>query len=177
MLEAAKKHNVNFMTIKLSQELKKQLPAWFQIEADHWAINNKPAKCLLQKHRVRTIADLMKISARIRENTNQPGHRPTNYCNCPACVEDHRKDCTHPHDCAKEALARINKTTPKLNPLHIGNRPDNLSLTKRRKEQNQTAKKENGSITFDPSITTKEDLSECFRVFTDPQRKTRHPAQ
>ena len=177
MLEAAKKHNVNFMTIKLSQELKKQLPAWFQIEADHWAINNKPAKCLLQKHRVRTIADLMKISARIRENTNQPGHRPTNYCNCPACVEDHRKDCTHPHDCAKEALARINKTTPKLNPLHIGNRPDNLSLTKRRKEQNQTAKKENGSITFDPSITTKDDLSECFRVFTDPQRKTRHPAQ
>jgi hypothetical protein len=30
---------------------------------------------------------------------------------------------------------------------------------------------------FDPPITTKDDLSECFRVFIDPQRSTRNPAQ
>lgn len=32
-------------------------------------------------------------------------------------------------------------------------------------------------MVFDPTITTKDDLSECFRVFTDPQRLTRLPAQ
>jgi hypothetical protein len=177
MLDAAKKHNANFMTIRLSQELKQKLPAWFQVGAEHWAINNKAAKCLLHKHKARTIADLMKTSARLRENATLQAHRPTNYCNCQACNEDHRKDCTHPHDCAKEALARINSTIPKQNPLHTDNGLDNLSLMKRRKERNQRAKEENDAITFDPSITTKEDLSECFRVFTDPQRQSRNPAQ
>jgi ribonuclease HI len=177
MLKAAKNQNVNFMTIRLSQQLKQELPAWFQVGADHWAINNRSAKCLLNKHKAKTIADLMKVSARIRDNTNPLVHRPTNYCNCPACADDQRKDCTHSHDCATEALARINRTLPKLNPLGPGIRHDNLSLTNRRKNQNRKAREENGKITFDPSITTKDDISECFRVFTDPQRSTRHPAQ
>ncbi|KAF8490098.1 hypothetical protein F5888DRAFT_1743222 [Russula emetica] len=33
MLKAARHHNVNFMTIRLSQGLKQKLPAWFQIGA------------------------------------------------------------------------------------------------------------------------------------------------
>ena len=177
MLKTAKKYNANFMTIRLSQKLKQQLPAWFQIEADHWAINNRAAKCLLQKHKAKTITDLMKISARIRENAAPQAHRPTNYCNCQACTKDHKRDCIHSHDCAKEALARINKMIPKLNPLYPENRPDNLTLTKRRKEQNKKAKEENGAIIFDPSVTTKDDLSECFRVFTEPQRTSKNPAQ
>ena len=177
MLKAAKDHNVNFMTIKLSPELKQQLPAWFQIGTDHWGINNKSARCLLNKHKARTIADLMKTSARIRENTNPPTHRPTNYCRCQACTNDNEKECTHPHDCATEALARIKKTLPKHNPLDPRDGRDNLSLTKRRKDQNKRAREVNGTIIFDPSITTKDDLSECFRVFTDPQRTTRNPAQ
>ncbi|KAF8488198.1 hypothetical protein F5888DRAFT_1623340, partial [Russula emetica] len=69
MLKAAKHNNVNFMTIRLSQGLKQKLPAWFQIGADHWAINNKSAKCLLHKHEAKTIADLLKVSARIRDTT------------------------------------------------------------------------------------------------------------
>src|SRR6266849_10691037 len=177
MLKAARDHNANFSTIRLSQELKQQLPAWFQTGADHWAINTRSAKCLLHKHKVKTIADLMKASARIRDNASHPNHRPTNYCNCPTCADDQRKDCVHPHDCATEALERINKTLPKWNPLGPGIRHDNLSLTNRRKEQNKRAREENGKIIFDPSITTKEDLSECFRVFTNPQRTTKLSAQ
>ncbi|KAN0107309.1 hypothetical protein V8E52_010245, partial [Russula decolorans] len=146
MLKAAKNQNVNFMTIRLSQQLKQELPAWFQVGADHWAINNRSAKCLLNKHKAKTIADLMKVSARIRDNTNPLVHRPTNYCNCPACADDQRKDCTHSHDCATEALARINRTLPKLNPLGPGIRHDNLSLTNRRKNQNRKAREENGKI-------------------------------
>jgi len=177
MMKIARDHNVNFATLRLSQELKQRLPAWFQKGANHWPINNRAAKCLLRKHKVKTIADLMKTAARIRDNTRHPNHRPTNYCNCPACEEDHRKDCTHPHDCATEALARIHATTPKTNPLHPGDGHDNLSLTKRRKEQNRKAKEENGTITFDPTMTSKNDIAECFRAFTNPQRPTTRPAQ
>jgi hypothetical protein len=139
MLKAAKTHNINFMTIRLSQELKNELLAWFQIGADHWAINNKSAKCLLHKHQAKTIADLMKVAARLRNNTAPQAHRPINYYNCPLCGADQRKNCTHPYDCATEALARINKTLPKMNPMGPGTRHDNLSLTKRRKDQNQKA--------------------------------------
>jgi hypothetical protein len=63
MLKAAKKHNANFMTIRLSQGLKQMLPVWFQIGADHAVINNRSARCLLNKHKAKTIADLMKVSA------------------------------------------------------------------------------------------------------------------
>jgi hypothetical protein len=32
-------------------------------------------------------------------------------------------------------------------------------------------------ILFDPSITSKEDLSECFRIFTDPSHILNTPAK
>lgn len=83
----------------------------------------------------------------------------------------------YPHDCATKALARIHATTPKTNPLYSGEGHDNLLLTKRRKEQNRIAKEENGTITFDPTITSKDDITECFRVFTNPQRLSTRPAQ
>lgn len=64
-----------------------------------------------------------------------------------------------------------------MNPLYQGNGHDNLSLTKRRKDQNRKAIEEEGTITFDPTITSKNDITECFRIFTDPQRSSRYPAQ
>ena len=110
----------------------------------------------------------MKTTARIRDNIGHPNHHPTNYCNCPACKEDYEKDCTHPHDCATEAMARIHTTTPKTNPLYPDGGHNNLSLIKRRKEQNRKAKEENRKIPFDPTMISKSDIAECFRVFTNP---------
>ena len=175
MLRAARDHNANFASIKLTPSMKQNLPAWFQIGARHWPINNKAAKCLLTKHQIKTIVGLLKASAKIRNNVDN-NHRPTNFCHCRSCTEDHRKGCVHPYDCAQEALARIQSMTPKMNPLHPGN-TDNLSLTRRRKEQNRRAKEVNGTLTFNPSLTSKDDISECFRVFADPQKHSKHPAE
>ena len=72
---------------------------------------------------------------------------------------------------------RIHKIYPKLNPLRLGDPHDNLSLTRHRKAQNQLAQAARGEILFDPSITCKETLAECFRVFTNPSRLTTIPAQ
>ena len=178
-MKAARDHNANFEALRLSPALKQQLPAWFQKGAIHWPINNRAARCLLEKHKAKTIADLMRTAARVRDNREDQTHHPTNFCNCTVCTEDSRKNCTHPHDCATEALARIHATTPKTNPLHQGDGHDNLnlSLTKRRKEQNRKVKDKNGTITFDPTMTSKADISECFQVFTDPQKISTRPAQ
>ena len=69
-----------------------------------------------------------------------------------------------------DALARIDLIVPKLNPLDPGDNHDNLSLTPARKNNNREARATNGKIRFDPSITCKHNLAECFRIFTDPNR-------
>jgi hypothetical protein len=72
-----------------------------------------------------------------------------------------------PNLCAMEALTHIQETAPKLNPINLGKPHDNLSLTRRRKAQNKEERLEEGEILFDPTITCKNSLAECFRIFTD----------
>ena len=65
---------------------------------------------------------------------------------------------------------------PQLNP----NRQtyhDNLSLTHRCQEKNKEALEAEGEITFDPSVTAKSDLLECFRVLVDPSKISNSPAK
>ena len=177
MLRAAKTYNVNFAAIKLDTRIKAQLPAWYHIASENRPINNIAAKCLLNKHGTRTIADLLKTSARLRDQERDPPHRPSNFCRCRDCCEDRGRQCWTPHDCAQEALTRINITFPILNPLTNDRHHGNLSLTPGRKRRNSAARERNEDILFDPSITSKNTLTECFRVFTDPRRISRIPAK
>ena len=52
-----------------------------------------------------------------------------------------------------------------------------MSLTRSRKLRNERARQIDGEITFDPSITCKESLAECFCVFTNPNRNSTHLAR
>ncbi|KAH7903891.1 ribonuclease H-like protein [Hygrophoropsis aurantiaca] len=66
--------------------------------------------------------------------------------------------------------------SPKYN---TNNNPqtDNLTLTHRRKEKNQNSRiQRKGEITFDPTISTKNSIAECFRIFTDPNKLSQQPA-
>ena len=84
--------------------------------------------------------------------------------------------CDNPHKCTKEALNRLNLIPPKHNPTKQ-DPPDGMSLTRTRKSRNERARQTNGVITFDPSITCKETLAECFRAFTNPDRNPTHAAK
>jgi len=77
--------------------------------------------------------------------------------------------CSNPHKCTTEALARLNLIPPKHNPTK--QEPlDGMSLTRTWKLRNDRARQCDREITFDPSITCKDNLAECFRIFTDPDR-------
>ncbi len=130
--------NANFAAIRLSHNLQKQLPVWFQTGAIHNPISNKEAKCLLLKHQMKMLADLIRTSVRIRNNPTPQPHRLSNFCTCMPCLEDCNMNCIHP------------------------------SLTRRRKDQNLREKAAHRRVTFSPSITSKNKLSECFRIFADP---------
>jgi hypothetical protein len=170
MIKIAKKFNTNLAAIRLTPQLSAQLPAWYHISATPWAINTLAAKCLIEKHRVFTVAEMIKTAARIRTPNQDDPHRPTAYCQCHPCRTDKEQNCVNPDACAQEAKKRIEMIPPKLNPMHLGYHHGNLSLTRRRRDQNTLAKTTNDAILFDLTITSKENLAECFRIFTDPTK-------
>ena len=177
MMRIARKYNTNLAAIRLTPRLRAQLPAWYHIANRPRPIRNAASKCLLERHNVTTVADLIQVSARIRRTATDSMHKRTPRCVCHECIDDRIHGCRDPHACANEALTRIQQIFPKYNPLLPGERHDFLSLTRRRKERNIRARENDGEITFDPSITSKNNLAECFRIFTEPDRITNIPAK
>ena len=166
MLKTAKKHSVNFVAIKMTPHLLAQLPTWYHLSADNKPLNNARAKCLLQKHNVTKVADLVRTSAHLCHPTQHPTHRKNRNCTCQECRNDRSTGCKNPHKCAAEALARLNLIPPKHNPTRQ-DPPDGMSLTRTRKLRNERAKQDNGEILFDLSITCKESVmvrSPCLSV-------------
>ena len=130
MLKAGQDHNTNLVAICLACNVKLQLPAWLLTGTEDQLFSNKEAKCLIRKHNMRMIADLMKTLARLRLTQLHPEHCTTNFCSCPKCLADSRKGCLHPEDCAKEVLKRLTAIPPKSNPIGPIPAHDNLSLMK-----------------------------------------------
>ncbi|KAG1879326.1 hypothetical protein C8R48DRAFT_570982, partial [Suillus tomentosus] len=165
MLKTAKKFNLSFAPQKLSNNLKLQLPTWFHLGAPPKTYNKSKDKCLQMNHETNTIKDLLMTSKRICTNTTTPKHSPRKNCTCQACKTDRNNGCLNPHKCATSANTILNKLSPKLNPLTESNK-DDLTLTHHRKEKNnQTFITMKGEITFDPSLTIRTCLSDCFRIF------------
>ena len=176
MLKTARTYKVNLAAIKLTPQLSAQLPAWYHLSAEQRPLTSAMAKCLLQTHNVAKVADLLKTSARLRHPVQYPSHRRKRTCTCRECTQDQNLGCRNPHKCAAEALTRLNLIHPKHNPTRQ-EPPDGMSLTRTRKLRNERARQHDGEITFDPSITCKDSLAECFRIFTNPDRISTHMAQ
>jgi len=176
MLKVAKSYNTNLAAVKMSARLRRDLPAWYHIDDQLASISSRAAKCLLTKHQVTTAADLVKMLVRIRNPHPPEDHRPNPFCPCRDCTTDQEKGCYNPHNCATEALIRLERISPRLSPLGPENPQDLLSLTPTCKATNTQARLVNDVITFDPTLTCNTDLAECFRVFVDPLRLSAHPA-
>ncbi|KAH9054137.1 hypothetical protein EDB87DRAFT_1568642, partial [Lactarius vividus] len=177
MLKTAKKYGTSLAAIRLSPSLRAKLPAWYHLESKPRPLTNRESKCLLRKHKVKSVADLVKVSARLRNSMQPIPHVATPHCACEDCIMDRISSCNSPHACAEEALTRLHNITPRLNPINPGDLHDNLSLTPIRMTQNIVARADNKEILFDPSMTCKNDITECFRIFTDPNQVSPIPAR
>jgi ribonuclease HI len=176
MLDAARAHNTNLAAVKVPIHVRHELPAWYHIDGRQPRIRSRAAKCLVERHGISTAIDLVNASARVRQQQTPPTHRPSLYCPCNDCVQDRAKGCYNPHECASDALTRLQKIPPKWNPMGPENPPDLLSLTPSRKANNLQAKSNNEHTTFDPSLTCSEHLADGFRVFTTPSTIPSSPA-
>ena len=178
MIKTARKYNTNLEALRLTPQIRSMLPTWYHLASRPAPIVGAAARCLLARHKSAKVADLVKISARIRlPNTEPTPHVPRIYCYCQDCITDRDGGCCNPHACALEAQKRLELIDTRLNPLTPGNNHLNLTLTRRRKKHNELAKANNGEILFDPTMTCKEDLAECFRIFTDPSKISDKPAE
>ena len=178
MIKTARKYNTNLEALRLTPHLRAQLPTWYHLASKPAPIIGAAAKCLLSNHTSAKVADLVKISARIRNmESDLTAHIPSMYCYCDPCSSERNAGCYNPHACAVEAQKRLDQISAKLNPLTPGTGHLNLTLTKRRKNRNTLARSQNGEIIFDPALTCKENLAECFRIFTDPNKISNEPAK
>ena len=178
LVKTAKKANLTFAPLKLSQQLKRQLPAWFHMGAPPRTYHKSRDSCLRNTHKITKVKNLLKLCKRTRNN--DPRHAPWNNCECPNCEDDRSKGCRDPHKCASVAEAIIIQLAQKFNPT-APTQKDNLTLTHRRKEKNAKANIDNGDeLILNPSVTTRTNLADCFRIFPHhptPQTPAMRPPQ
>ncbi|KAH9017335.1 hypothetical protein EDB83DRAFT_2178635, partial [Lactarius deliciosus] len=95
-------------------------------------------------------------------------HYPVFSCHCEDCTTDRNNGCENPQRCAIETKKRLEKITPKLNPA---THPNQDSLTKTRRQETRTQQtqqdedEDEQGIIFNPSVTEKLNLADCFRIF------------
>ena len=161
MIKTAKKYKTNLAALRIAPNISAQLPAWFHINTTPRPMTGTPTNCLLKRHLVKTVTDLIHTSARILTSRyNQ--HTPNPTCTCIDCANNRSKGCRNPHECATEALTRITGIAPILNPLVGISQRDNMSLTPTRNSRIRIADEHQDKILFDPEIACKTDLAECF---------------
>jgi len=178
MVNVGKKYNLSFGALRIPEDVKKELPAWYHLGAE-----NNPAgfnrsrapKCLKDNHQVRTVSDLLKATSRLRHANPNNIHQDLRQCQCTSCGEDRNAGCQDPNKCCRAAQSLIDRLKPKWKPSNRLN-VDNLSLTPRRKGRNKEAKAKNKDVTFDPSVTRDGDISSYFRIFVTPNVKCINPA-
>ncbi|KAN0116075.1 hypothetical protein V8E52_006132 [Russula decolorans] len=82
MLEVGWKYNLTFSTIRLSPQLKEQLPAWYHPGTECNPSPKQVAKCLIVNHDAIAITDLIRISNRLRNPPLPRPHMPSAWCIC-----------------------------------------------------------------------------------------------
>lgn len=139
MLKTGREWKVSFESVKLSQETKERLPAWYHVGATgrmRWMNNTSLSKCLRNNHGIQTIEDLLKVSRRPR-SMGMLRHRRKN-CRCTDCREDRNAEgCRAPYLCVEAAERILNQIQEKWDPRMI-TVDDNLSLSKEQCRHNQT---------------------------------------
>jgi hypothetical protein len=78
-------------------------------------ITNSTTRCLLKRHAITTVVDLIHTSARLCMNILLSPHNCSPNCTYDDYPQDRTNSCKHPHECTTEALARtpyLSETEP-----------------------------------------------------------------
>jgi hypothetical protein len=178
MMKTGQKFGVNFEALKLSDLAKDRLPAWYHIGTGQHMVslnNQKASKCLRDNHLIKTVGDLVQNTKRGRD-PSAPQHSNRSNCACEYCKHDRLfYSCAAPNKCFSMTKKLLDQIQPKWHPFNFPP-VDSLTHTPNRRLANINAHASKGTILFNPSITSNDDLSHNFRIFTDHDAKCMDPA-
>ena len=169
MIKVGKKHGVRLEAIHPTPEVRAEMPAiWHnqtKVLEKPDILGDKHGKCIRDKHKVRTLRDIMEISENVPRN-----HKKNKKCKCTKCSSIRRTTagkCKHPNKCIERAATLLHSIEDKWNPtlllptnFHTNPKPEDIGPT----EDPDTSET---THTLDP-FTDQKTLKDCFRVFTDP---------
>ncbi|KAI0699470.1 ribonuclease H-like domain-containing protein [Cytidiella melzeri] len=92
------------------------------------------------------------------------------------CTQDRERiGCTHPLRCCSAAQQLLDNLNIKWKPNYLPP-DDKLTLTRHRKDKNRRALLEGKALTFNPSVTAGDNVSDGFWVFANPSVTSHLPA-
>ncbi|KAJ6503809.1 hypothetical protein C8R45DRAFT_1185786 [Mycena sanguinolenta] len=185
MTVTARKYNLTFTALLISEEIKLQMPVWKHISMNTEKFNNvrrkEAIKCLRDLHHVSTVGDIPEIA---HSKTSPMSRRPHTIngsgigrksCGCPEYPRDRNEfGCKHTGRCIDTAEIILDAMHPKWNPYRANDdRCDELKLTDEERQQIVNECEEPSNIlTFDPDFQLR-NLNDGFRTFaSDSIRKT-----
>lgn len=179
MIKTGQEYGTRFSALHVSEETKSSLAAFYHFGANPIENFNRTdaAKCLKTIHQIKTITDIATITKRLRRINPNDEHFAYSECTCTDCSYDRDLSCKNPHRCSEAANLIIRSLKPKYRPTSGPLNHDRLSLTPDRELQNETAKKENKALIFNPSIQHNGNLASYFRVFTEKNTESDTPAK
>ena len=158
MMRVARKYNIGFDALKVSNETKRMMPIWHHIAAENnFLWNKKASKCLRDTHEIKLVGDLEDF---VGDEESLP-----------ICETDPR--------CKSIAKKLLNFIAPKFNVTCITPRRDNLDHTPRRIEVAKGTDITKKPIVFNPDVTARGHPTEHIRILGNTssykKRKTKDP--
>ncbi|EIW58327.1 uncharacterized protein TRAVEDRAFT_124116, partial [Trametes versicolor FP-101664 SS1] len=171
MIDAGKKYGVRQEAIAFSRSALRAMPMWDHNQTERKRMGRLSAKsvttiCMKRNHGLRTVGDFEGL-AKALEN---PAHKPTMRCVCTDCeAQVTQSRCANPHRCYIRAKQILDLLPPKWDPRK--EQPEDYE------DEDDAWAKELGieAEVVDRRVTTKGQLSETFRVFTDGRPLSRTP--
>lgn len=168
MLKIAKKYGIRQESTTIQPEALRNMPIWNHNEAEksiRRLAHGRYAKCLQEKHKVRTVGDMMREAEKMKTQ----GHEDHPQCQCTSCNETGWEMwCDRPFECYKRAKAILEKIPPKWIPD-----VDTLNGANIENEEDNNLPQDTLRIPSAPQ--TSNNISETFRVFTRGRKSNRRP--
>ncbi|TFK88718.1 hypothetical protein K466DRAFT_612850, partial [Polyporus arcularius HHB13444] len=165
MMKVAKKYGLRLEGLAFSREILGSMPMWDHIYADRAKMGRliRPSKiltCLQATHEAKTVNDFVNMA----EILGRPEHRPKARCPCTGCVRlRDTLGCANPHLCCWRAKEMVSTLPGKWNPRLRQPIDYEEKMTENLCQENLGA----DLVPFDRRITTRGDLGQAFRIFTE----------
>ena len=173
MIKAAQKYNASLSVMRVSTDLRLEMPAFYHPFAKNKYLqnNSRVMRCIQDNHKAKTIGDLIRISTEARHD--------------PATVCLHEKP--NGNGCRRKARDLLNRIEYKWNPSRETPQKYDLWHTPRRLKRNKNTDPAVALVLFNPDTRSKHSLLGGIRIFSrfpghklerkDPFLRTRDPAR